>query len=167
MSDDDHETKPSRDRNGSSGGAARGRGVAGAGPAGHPHRGFERPVGPFRDIGGPGSVAATRQAVSEFGDHGFAVDVIFADHQNKPDVELFIARQWCDTGDVDMLLDLPNSSVALSVNAVARDKNPLVTSAAATTDLTGAQCSPHTVQWTFDTYMLSKAEGDGHRQGWG
>ena len=116
--------------------------------------------GPFRDIGGPGSVAATRQAVSEFGDHGFAVDVIFADHQNKPDVGASIARQWCDTGDVDMLLDLPNSSVALSVNAVARDKNKvLVTSAAATTDLTGAQCSPNTVQWTFDTYMLSKAEG--------
>ena len=71
--------------------------------------------GPFRDIGGPGSVAATQQAVKEFGDHGFAVDVIFADHQNKPDVGVSIARQWCDTGGVDMLLDLPNSSVALAV----------------------------------------------------
>ena len=85
--------------------------------------------GPFRDIGGPGSVAATRQAVKEFGDHGFAVDVIFADHQNKPDVGVSIARQWCDTGGVDMLLDLPNSSVALAVNGVAREKNKvLVTS---------------------------------------
>ncbi len=116
--------------------------------------------GPFRDIGGPGSVAATRQAIKEFGDHGFAVDVIFADHQNKPDVGASIARQWCDTGGVDMLLDLPNSSVALAVNGVAREKNKvLVTSSAATTDLTGPQCSPNTVQWTFDTYMLSKAEG--------
>jgi len=116
--------------------------------------------GPFRDIGGPGAVASTRQAVKEFGDHGFAVDVIFADHQNKPDVGASIARQWCDTGGVDLLLDLPNSSVALAVNGVTREKNKvLITSSAATTDLTGPQCSPNTVQWTFDTYMLSKAEG--------
>ena len=117
-------------------------------------------TGPFKDLGGMGSVAAVRQAVRDFGDHGFAVDVVFADHQNKPDVGVAIARQWCDQGGVDMLTDLPNSSVALAVNTVTRDKDKvLVTSAAATTSLTGEQCTPNTVQWTFDTYMLSKAEG--------
>jgi branched-chain amino acid transport system substrate-binding protein len=116
--------------------------------------------GPFRDIGGMGSVAAVRQAVRDFGDHGFAVEVLFADHQNKPDVGAAVARQWFDNGGVDMITDVPNSSVALAVNAIAREKNKaLVTSAAATTDLTGAQCSPNTVQWTFDTYMLAKAVG--------
>ena len=116
--------------------------------------------GPYRDISGMGSVAAARQAIKDFGDHGFAVDVIFADHQNKPDVGAAVARQWCDTADVDLLLDLPNSAVALAVNAIAREKNKvLVTASAATTDLTGPQCSPNTVQWTFDVYMLSKAQG--------
>ncbi|MBV8094056.1 MAG: ABC transporter substrate-binding protein [Acetobacteraceae bacterium] len=116
-------------------------------------------TGPFQDIGGPGAVAATRQAVKEFRPQAFDVEVIFADHQNKPDVGAGIARQWCDQG-VDLLVDLPNSSVALAVNSVVREKNKvLITSSAATTDLTGPQCSPNTVQWTFDVYMLSKAEG--------
>ncbi len=114
--------------------------------------------GPFADFGGMGSVLAVRQAVKDFGDHGFATEVIFADHQNKPDVGAAIARQWCDSG-VDVLMDLPVSSVALAVNSVAREKNKvLITSAAATSDLTGTQCSPNTVQWTFDVYMLAKAE---------
>jgi len=114
--------------------------------------------GPFADFGGMGSVLAVRQAVKDFGDHSFAVEVIYADHQNKPDVGAAIARQWCDAG-VDVLMDLPVSSVALAVNSVAREKNKvLITSAAATTDLTGPQCSPNTVQWTFDVYMLAKAE---------
>ena len=117
-------------------------------------------TGPFRDLSGMGSVLAVRQAVRDFGDHGFNVDVTYADHQNKPDIGAAIARQWCDQGGVDLLVDLPNSSVALAVNAVVRDKNKaLITSAAATTSLTGDQCSPNTVQWTFDVYMLSKAEG--------
>ena len=115
--------------------------------------------GLFRDLSGMGSVAAVRQAVKDFGDHGFPTEVIFADHQNKPDVGAAIARQWCDSG-VDAVIDLPVSSVALAVNSVTREKNKvLITSAAATTDLTGPQCSPNTVQWTFDVYMLAKAEG--------
>jgi branched-chain amino acid transport system substrate-binding protein len=113
--------------------------------------------GPYKDFGGPGSVAAVRQAVQEFGANDFSVEVVVADHQNKPDVGSAIARQWCDTG-VDMLIDLPNSSVALAVNGVVREKNKvLITSSAGTTDLTGPQCSPNTVQWTFDVYMLPKA----------
>jgi branched-chain amino acid transport system substrate-binding protein len=115
--------------------------------------------GPYRDLGGPGAVACVRQAVRDFGDQGgFAVDVIAADHQNKPDLGTNIARQWCDQGGVDMIADLTTSSVALAVNAVVREKNKvMITSSAGTTDLTGPQCSPNTVQWTFDVYMLAKA----------
>ena len=115
--------------------------------------------GPYRDLGGPGAVACVRQAVRDFGDQGgFAVDVIAADHQNKPDVGANIARQWCDAGGVDVIVDLTASSVALAVNGVVREKNKvMITSSAGTTDLTGPQCSPNTVQWTFDVYMLAKA----------
>jgi branched-chain amino acid transport system substrate-binding protein len=116
--------------------------------------------GSFRDFGGMGSVAAVRQAVKDFGDHGFGVEVILADHQNKPDVGAAIARQWCDTGGVDLLVDLPNSAVALAVNEIVRQKNKvMITSAAGTMELTGPQCSPNTVQWTFDSFMLAKAQG--------
>ncbi len=114
--------------------------------------------GPYRDYGGQGAVDAVRQAVREFGDQGFAVDVVSADHQNKPDVGAAIARQWCDQGGVDMIADLTTSSVALAVNAVVREKDKvLIPSSVGTTDLTGPQCSPNTVQWTFDVYMLAKA----------
>ena len=113
--------------------------------------------GQFRDLGGMGSVAAVRQAVKDSGGNGLDVEVIFADHQNKPDVGAAIARQWCDS-DVDLIMDLPNSAVALAVNDVVRGKNKvMISSAAGTGDLTGVRCSPNTVQWTFDTYMLSKA----------
>jgi branched-chain amino acid transport system substrate-binding protein len=114
--------------------------------------------GPYKDWGGPDSVAAVRQAVKDFGNQGFAVDVISADHQNKADIGAATARQWCDTGTVDMVTDLQNSSVALAVNGVVREKNKvLITTSVGTTDLTGPQCSPNTVQWTFDVYMLGKA----------
>jgi branched-chain amino acid transport system substrate-binding protein len=114
--------------------------------------------GPYKDWGGPDSVAAVRQAVKDFANEGFAVDVISADHQNKADIGAAIARQWCDTGAVDMVTDLQNSSVALAVNGVVREKNKvLITTSVGTTDLTGPQCSPNTVQWTFDVYMLGKA----------
>ena len=114
--------------------------------------------GPYKDLGGPVAVACVRQAVREFGDRGFSVEVVSADHQNKADVGANIARQWCDTGGVDMIADLTASSVALAVNGVVRGKNKvMITSSAGTTDLTGPQCSPNTVQWTFDVYMLSKA----------
>jgi branched-chain amino acid transport system substrate-binding protein len=115
--------------------------------------------GPYRDISGPYGIECTRQAVQEFGDKGFAVEVIAADHQNRPDVGVNIARQWYDQG-VDLILDVPTSSVGLAVNNVAREKNkPYINTGSATSDLTGAQCSPNTVHWMYDTYMLAKSTG--------
>jgi branched-chain amino acid transport system substrate-binding protein len=115
--------------------------------------------GPYRDTTGPGSVALTQQAVQDFGSRGFQVEVVAADHQNKPDVGSNVARQWFDQG-VDAVVDLPTSSVALAVNQIAREKNKVhLNSGAATSDLTGAQCSPNTVHWTYDTYMLAKSTG--------
>ena len=116
--------------------------------------------GPYRDTGGPLSVTCVRQAVQDFGDHGFAVDVISADHGNKPDQGASIARRWFDEDGVDCILDVPTSSVALAVNTVVREKNKAyVNSGAGTVDLTGSQCSPNTVQWTYDVYMLAKSTG--------
>lgn len=115
--------------------------------------------GPFRDAGGMTSVACARQAVADFGQQ-FPVEIIFADHQNKPDVGSAIARQWFDQGGVDLIIDTPASSVALAVSAIAKDKNKaLITSSAGSTLLTGAQCTPNTVQWTYSTYMLAKSTG--------
>ena len=101
--------------------------------------------------------SCVQQAVQEFGAAvpGLKVEVIFADHQNKPDIGAGIARQWFDQGGVDAVVDVPTSSVALAVNTVCREKNKvMLNSGAATTDLTGAQCSPNTIHWTYDTYML-------------
>ncbi len=118
--------------------------------------------GVYRDDTGATSVICARQAVQEFtaGLTGFAAEVVFADHQNKPDVGASIARQWFDRDGVDVIVDVPTSSVALAVNTVCREKNKIMlNSGAASTDLTGAQCTPNTVQWTYDTYMLSKSTG--------
>ena len=120
--------------------------------------------GPYRDDGGPTSAVCVRQAVQEFGDRagagGFDVEVLVADHQNKPDVGAGIARQWFDRDRVDAVVDVPTSSVALAVNTVCRERNKvMLNSGAATTDLTGAQCSPNTVHWTYDTYMLARSTG--------
>ena len=115
--------------------------------------------GPYRDISGPSGVACAQQAVAEFGSRGFTVEVISADHQNRPDVGVNIARQWYDQG-VDMILDVPTSSVGLAVNNVAREKNKAyINTGSATSDLTGAQCSPNTIHWMYDTYMLAKSTG--------
>ena len=115
--------------------------------------------GPYRDATGPGSVVMTQAAVAEFGNRGFNVEVIQADHQNKPDVGANLARQWYDQG-VDAVIDVPTSSVALAINQIAREKNKVfLNSGAATSDLTGPQCSPNTVHWTYDTYMLAKGTG--------
>ena len=115
--------------------------------------------GPYRDISGPSGVQCAMQAVAEFGNRGFNVEVINADHQNRPDVGVNIARQWYDQG-VDMILDVPTSSVGLAVNNVAREKNKAyINTGSATSDLTGAQCSPNTIHWMYDTYMLAKSTG--------
>jgi branched-chain amino acid transport system substrate-binding protein len=116
--------------------------------------------GVYRDISGPTSVACVRQAVQDAGSHGFNVEVVFADHQNRPDVGSNIARQWIDRDGVDVILDVPNSAVALAVNGVVREKNKVyLNSTAATADLTGPQCSPNTVHWTYDTWMLARSTG--------
>ncbi|HYZ31415.1 MAG TPA: ABC transporter substrate-binding protein [Crenalkalicoccus sp.] len=116
--------------------------------------------GTYRDIGGPGSVACVRQAIQDFGNHGFNVDVAVGDHQNKPDVGASIARQWFDRDGVDVIIDVPTSSVALAVSGVAREKNKIfLGSNPATSDLTGSQCSPNTIQWTYDTWMLAHSTG--------
>ena len=116
--------------------------------------------GPYRNTGGPTSVICAKQAVEEFGAHGFDVDVIFADHQNKPDLGAGIARQWYDTQGVDMILDVPTSSVGLAVGAVAKEKDrAYLNIGAATADLTGKQCAPCIVHWSYDTYMLAKSTG--------
>ena len=115
--------------------------------------------GPYRDLGGLNSVAAVKQAVAEFAPD-FKVEVVAADHQNKADVAVGIARQWFDREGVDIILDVPTSSVALAVNGVCKEKNKAyINTGAATTDLTGAQCTPSTIHWSYDTYMLARSTG--------
>ena len=118
--------------------------------------------GPYMNISGPTSVVCCKQALEDFGvsAKGLNVEVISADHQNKPDLAVSIARQWFDRDGVDMILDVPTSSVALAVSGVAREKNKVfLCSGAATSDLTGKSCSPNFVHWTYDTYMLAKSTG--------
>ncbi len=116
--------------------------------------------GTYRDNTGPLSLAATRLAVEEMRPHlDCDVEVISADHQNKPDVAASIARQWFDNG-VDVAADVPTSSVALAVAQVARDKDKLMLNAsAAASALTEEQCSPNTVVWSFDTYENAVSTG--------
>jgi branched-chain amino acid transport system substrate-binding protein len=119
--------------------------------------------GLYADIGGPGSVVAARMAVEDFQKQAkpnFKIEVVSADHQNKPDVGSTLARQWIDTDGVDMITDVPTSSVALAVNQVVRDKGKaFVNTGAATADLTGKACSPNTVHWLYDTWMLANGTG--------
>jgi branched-chain amino acid transport system substrate-binding protein len=116
--------------------------------------------GLYRDISGPGSTACVRQAVTELGQLGFNVEIVQADHQNRPDVGSTVVRQWIDRDGVDVVFDVPTSSVALAVNQIVREKNKVfINSGAATSDLTGSACSPNTVHWTYDTYMLAKGTG--------
>src|SRR5580658_1919936 len=116
----------------------------------------------YSGIGGPGSVAAAKLAVEDFNPaaHGMKVEIVSADHQNKPDIGADIARHWYDVDGVDAVVDVPNSGVALAVNEVAREKNKVfLVSNAASSDLTGPKCSPNTVHWTYDTWMLAHGTG--------
>jgi branched-chain amino acid transport system substrate-binding protein len=118
--------------------------------------------GLYADLGGPGSTLAAQMAVEDSGltAKGWKIDIISGDHQNKPDVGTAIARQWFDVDKVDVIVDVPNSGVALAVNNVVKEKNGVyINSGAATSDLTNAQCSPNTVHWTYDTYMLAHTTG--------
>ena len=116
----------------------------------------------YADIGGPGSVVAARMAVEDFGaaKKGMKVEIVSADHQNKADVGSAIARQWYDVDKVDAIFDVPNSGVALAVNQITRDKKKaFIVSGAASADLSGKACSPNTVHWTYDTWMLANGTG--------
>ena len=116
----------------------------------------------YADIGGANSVTAAKMAVDDSGllAKGWTIDVISGDHQNKPDVGVNIARQWIDSDKVDVIADTPNSGVALAVNNIVREKNAiLLNSGAATADLTGKACTPNTISFTYDTYMLANGTG--------
>jgi branched-chain amino acid transport system substrate-binding protein len=118
--------------------------------------------GVYADLSGEGSVIAARMAIEDFkaADKGIKAEVVSADHQNKPDIGSALARQWYDQDGVDAILDVPASSVALAVAQITREKNKVfINSGAGSTDLTGKQCSPNTVHWTYDTYALAKGTG--------
>src|SRR5947209_13300371 len=142
------------------------RGAAWAGPAA-----AQQPVkigvlndqsGLYADLTGMGSVHAARMAVEDFGGKvaGRPIEIIFADHLNKADVGANMARQWVDTDKVNMIVDVPNSAVALAVQEAVRDRDAIhINTGAASSDLTGKFCSPHGVHWTFDTYGLAAGTG--------
>ena len=118
--------------------------------------------GLYADIAGPGSVTAARMAVEDFGaaKKGMKVEIVGADHQNKPDVGSSIARQWYDVDKVDAIFDVPTSSVALAINEITKQKGKaFIVSGAATSDLSGKACSPNTIHWTYDTWMLANGTG--------
>jgi branched-chain amino acid transport system substrate-binding protein len=116
----------------------------------------------YTDLAGAGSVEAARMAVEDSGieKRGYKVEILSADHQNKPDVGSSIARQWYDVDKVDVIVDTPNSGVALAVNQITREKGKaFLVSGAASADLTGKACSPNTIHWTYDTWMLANGTG--------
>src|ERR671910_571688 len=118
--------------------------------------------GVYSDLTGEGSVIAARMAVEDFKapEKGIKVDIVAADHQNKPDVGATIARRWYDQENVDVIVDVPTSSVALAVSQLTREKNKIhMNSGGGTSDLTGPACSPNTVHWTYDTWALANATG--------
>src|SRR6476661_6359468 len=116
----------------------------------------------YADIGGPGSVAAAKMAIADFtkAHPNVKVELISGDHQNKPDIGSQLANQWFDVEKVDMIIDTPNSGVALAVSQVANNKNKVfVGSGPAASDLTGPKCNANTVHWTYDTWMLANGTG--------
>ena len=119
--------------------------------------------GVYADIGGPGSVLAAKMAVEDYlkaSKSSLKVDVVSADHQNKPDVGSSVARKWYDTDGVDMIVDVPTSSVGLAINQISKEKGKAyINTGSATSDLTGKDCSPNTVHWLYDTWMLAHGTG--------
>ena len=116
----------------------------------------------YTDLAGAGSVVAAKMAVEDSGieKRGYKVEIVSADHQNKPDIGSAIARQWYDVDKVDVIVDVPNSGVALAVNQITKDKGKaFLVSGAASSDLTGKACTPNTIHWTYDTWMLANGTG--------
>jgi branched-chain amino acid transport system substrate-binding protein len=119
--------------------------------------------GLYQDIGGPGSIVAAQMAIEDSGllAKGWKIDLISADHQNKPDVGVNIGKQWIDVEKVDVFVDLASSGVGLAIANLAKEKNVVnLNSGSASSDLTGVQCSPNTVHWVYDTYMLAHGTGE-------
>ncbi|WP_375781133.1 ABC transporter substrate-binding protein [Bradyrhizobium sp. ma5] len=118
--------------------------------------------GLYQDIGGPGSTVAAQMAIEDSGllAKGWKIDLISADHQNKPDVAVNIGKQWIDVEKVDVFVDLAASNVGLAIANLAKDKNVVnLNSGSGSSDLTGSQCTPNTVHWAYDTYMLANGTG--------
>jgi len=116
----------------------------------------------YTDLAGAGSVVAAKMAVEDSGieKKGYKVEIVSADHQNKPDVGSAIARRWYDQEHVDVIVDVPNSGVALAVSGVTKEKGKaFLASGPGTSDLTGKACSPNTIHWTYDTWMLANGTG--------
>jgi branched-chain amino acid transport system substrate-binding protein len=116
----------------------------------------------YSDSTGTGSLIAAQMAAADFNGKvkGKPIEVIGADHQNKPDIGSSIAREWYDIGKVDAIVDVPTSSVALAVQQITRDRNRVfLMSGTAASDLTGPACSPNGIHWTYDTYALGKVAG--------
>ena len=115
--------------------------------------------GLYADLTGQGSVWAANKAVADFCNAAACyerIEVVFADHQNKPDVGSNIIRRWYEVDGVDVVVDVPQSAIALGANSISKEKNKvLLVSAAATSDLTGKACTPNTIHWTYDTWAVS------------
>ena len=120
--------------------------------------------GLYSDLSGQGSVWSAKKAIEDFCKTTTChdkIEVVFADHQNKPDVGSNIVRQWYDVDKVDAVVDVPTSSVALAVNNITKEKNKVfLVSGAASSDLTGKACTPNTVHWTYDTWALANGTGN-------
>jgi branched-chain amino acid transport system substrate-binding protein len=116
--------------------------------------------GPYRDVNGPTSVACTKQAVQEFAAHGFDVEVVDADHQNKPDVAVSLAREWFDQRGVDIIMDIAATSCALALASLVKEKDKImIATSTASSDMTGKACTPNSMHWVYDTYMEAKSTG--------
>src|SRR5215471_19052079 len=116
--------------------------------------------GPYRDVNGPTGVACAKQAVQEFAAGAFDVEVLSADHQNKPDVAVSLAREWFDQRGVDIIIDVAATSCALALAGVVKEKNKvMIATSTASSDVTGSACTPNSIHWVFDTYMEAKSTG--------
>lgn len=116
--------------------------------------------GPYRDVNGPTGVICAKQAVQEFAAGAFDVEVLSADHQNKPDVAVSLARQWFDQRGVDIIIDVAATSCALALASICHVKNKvLIPTSTASSDITGKACTPNSIHWVFDTYMEAKSTG--------
>ena len=114
--------------------------------------------GVYADLAGSGSIVAAKMAVEDFGGkvNGMPIEIVSANHQNKPDIAANIAKEWYDVGGVDVIADLPNSGVALAVSEIARDKKkPALIVNPGSSAITGSKCSPYSVHWTYDTWALA------------